>query len=30
MQQYVHVPSATFLGELENNGHRKGYDSGDP
>ena len=30
MQPYVHVPSATILGELEPNGHRKGYDSGDP
>lgn len=30
MQLYVHVPSAKILGELEPNGYRAGYDSGDP
>jgi uncharacterized cupin superfamily protein len=30
MQPYVHVPAGTILGELEPNGHRAGFDSGDP
>jgi uncharacterized cupin superfamily protein len=27
---FVHVPAATIRGELEPNGHRVGFDSGDP
>ena len=30
MHPYVHVPAAKILGELEPNGHRAGFDSGDP
>jgi hypothetical protein len=30
MPSFVQVPSATILGELKPNGHRPGYDSGDP
>lgn len=30
MPSFVHVPEATILGELKPNGHRPGYDSGDP
>ena len=30
MLQYLHVPAATILGELKPNGHRPGYDSGNP
>lgn len=30
MLSFVHVPAATILGELKPNGHRPGYDSGDP
>ena len=30
MRPYVHVSAAKILGELEPNGHRQGFDSGDP
>jgi hypothetical protein len=30
MHPYIHVPAAKILGELEPNGHRAGFDSGDP
>jgi uncharacterized cupin superfamily protein len=30
MRPYVYVPAAKITGELEPNGHRAGYDSGDP
>lgn len=30
MPSFVHVPEATIRGELKPNGHRPGYDSGDP
>ena len=30
MRPYVYVPAARITGELEPNGHRAGYDSGDP
>lgn len=30
MRPYVYVPAAKIQGELEPNGHRAGYDSGDP
>ena len=30
MQPYVYVPAEKIVGELEPNGHRAGYDSGDP
>ena len=30
MHPYLHVPAAKILGELEPNGHRAGFDSGDP
>jgi uncharacterized protein len=30
MPPFVHVPAAKILGGLEPNGHRPGYDSGDP
>ena len=30
MRPYIYVPAATIAGELEPNGHRPGYDSGDP
>jgi uncharacterized cupin superfamily protein len=30
MLPYLYMPAATILGPLEPNGHRPGYDSGDP